>query len=39
MSATGLPPGRHEVAVEVTGQKNRRSSGYLVCVDALEVLN
>ena len=39
MSATGLAPGRHEVAVEVTGQKNRRSTGYLVCVDTLELLN
>ncbi|MFB3881398.1 MAG: PKD domain-containing protein [Armatimonadota bacterium] len=37
LSLTGLSYGRHDVAVEVTGQKNRRSTGIIVGVDLLEV--
>jgi PKD repeat protein len=37
LSKTGLTPGTHTLRVEVAGQKNPSSRGYVVDIDALEV--
>jgi hypothetical protein len=36
--ATGLSPGTHTIAIEVTGQKNAASSGTRVLVDGFDVM-
>jgi hypothetical protein len=36
-TVSGLPPGRHELVIEVTGHKNRQSGGRWIWVDAFEI--
>jgi hypothetical protein len=36
-TATGLAPGQHVIAIEVTGEKHPNSAGTMVIVDAFEV--
>ena len=38
LQATGLTPGSHTVAIEVSGQKNASSSGFYINIDAFEVV-
>lgn len=38
LQKTGLAPGNHTVTIEASGQKNPSSSGYLINIDAFEVV-
>ena len=38
LEKTGLSPGDHTVAIEVSGQKNPQSKGYYINIDAFEVV-
>ncbi|HZX48573.1 MAG TPA: carboxypeptidase-like regulatory domain-containing protein [Nitrospirota bacterium] len=38
LGGSGLPPGNYTLTIEVSGQKNRRSTGYHTLIDAFEVI-
>lgn len=38
LQKTGLVSGTHTIIIEVSGQKNAKSTGYLIDIDAFEVL-
>jgi YD repeat-containing protein len=38
LQKTGLTPGTHTIAIEVSGQKNPSSTGYYINIDAFEVV-
>ena len=38
LGGSGIPPGNHTLTIEVSGQKNPRSSGYYTVIDGFEVV-